>query len=146
MKGGAMFTDSITPTLNQMIGTTKSASRAGEADSGQFMLLLLAQLRNQNPLDPVQDKDFMGQVAQLNSLQELQKMNATLQSLTKSNRLTEAAGLIGRTIQYRAGDGQVQTGLVDGVTLQGDQAMLLLGSAQVALADVISVNAGAGGQ
>jgi flagellar basal-body rod modification protein FlgD len=105
------------------------------------MQLLLAQLRNQNPLDPVQDKDFMGQVTQLNALQELQKMNALMQSMAKNNRLSEAAGLIGRSIQARGEDGQMESGLVSGVTLEGDQALLLIGAKKIALSAVVSVGA-----
>lgn len=111
-------------------------------DASQFMQLLLAQLRNQNPLDPVQDKDFMGQVAQMNSLQELQKMNTLLKSLAKSNHLAEAAALIGKTVAARGADGQTQAGVVTAVTLEGDEARLVLGSGAVALSSVISVSDG----
>jgi flagellar basal-body rod modification protein FlgD len=138
-----MFNNMTIPVAGAMNGTSKTASRGlADGDGSQFMLLLLAQLRNQNPLDPVQDKDFMGQVTQMNSLQELQKMNALLQSLSQSNRLTDAAGLIGKTVQFLAGNGGLQTGAVSGVTLQGDQAVLLVGSNQVALTDVVGVSDG----
>ncbi|MBI3761207.1 MAG: hypothetical protein HY260_05015 [Chloroflexi bacterium] len=123
---------------NQTTTTNPSATDVG---SGQFMQLLLAQLRNQNPLDPVEDKDFMGQVTAMNSLQELQKMNTALQGLTKTNRLSEAAGLIGRVVQARAADGQTRSGLVTGVTLQNDRVMLWLGRDPVDLSDVIGVSA-----
>jgi flagellar basal-body rod modification protein FlgD len=138
-----MTTSSIAPIVSGMQGTAKAAVKSLTEDGGaQFMQLLLAQLRNQNPLDPVQDKDFLGQVTQLNSFQELQKMTKLLQSLSKSNQLTEAAGLIGKTIRVRAADGQVRSGLVSGVTLTGDTAMLVMGQDQAALADVIGVSAG----
>ncbi len=69
------------PAANQ---TTNAAPAAmGE----QFMQLLLAQLRNQNPLEPMDNSEFMGQMTQLNSLQELQKMN---DSLTRLVNLVEA--------------------------------------------------------
>lgn len=138
-----MTSTAIPPIVSGLNGTAKAAVKSLTEDGGaQFMQLLLAQLRNQNPLDPVQDKDFMGQVTQLNSFQELQKMTKLLQSLSKSNQLTEAAGLIGKTVRVRAADGQVRSGLVSGVTLTGDTAMLVMGQDQAALADVIGVSAG----
>lgn len=138
-----MTTSAVTPIVSGMQGAAKAAVKSLTEDGGaQFMQLLLAQLRNQNPLDPVQDKDFMGQVTQLNSFQELQKMTKLLQSLSKSNQLTEAAGLIGKTVKVKAADGHVRSGLVSGVSLTGDTAMLIMGKDQAALADVIGVSDG----
>ena len=131
--------DTITP--NTKLGTAKTAGRAMTDDTGaQFMQLLLTQLRNQIPLDPVQDKDFMGQVTQLNSLEELRKMTTLLQAQSKAGHLTEAASLIDRSIHYRAADGTVQSGVVTGVSLDGDQPILLVGAAKVALTNILTVN------
>ncbi|MBP7690325.1 MAG: hypothetical protein KA764_00325 [Anaerolineales bacterium] len=138
-----MTTQAINPVANGYTATAKAAVNSLTEDGGtQFMQLLLAQLRNQNPLDPVQDKDFMGQVTQLNSFQELQKMTKLLQSLTDSNHLTEAAGLIGKTVTVQDADGQTQTGQVTGVTLDGDETRLLLGKRLVSLSAVIRVTDG----
>jgi flagellar basal-body rod modification protein FlgD len=61
---------------------TQTNSAAGlSMDGGEFMMILLAQLRNQNPLEPMDDKQMIAQMAQLNSLQELQKINASLSTL-----------------------------------------------------------------
>lgn len=138
-----MTTTAVTPIVNGMQSTAKAAVKSLTEDGGtQFMQLLLAQLRNQNPLDPVQDKDFMSQVTQLNSFQELQKMTKLLQELGKSNTLTDAASLIGKTVKVRAADGQVRSGLVSGVTLTGDTATLIMGSDRAPLTDVVGVSAG----
>lgn len=53
------------------------------ADSQAFMAILLAQMKYQNPLQPMDDKEVIAQMAQLNSLQELQNINATLQRLVQ---------------------------------------------------------------
>lgn len=67
--------------------TNQAANTPPAAMGEQFMQLLLAQLRNQNPLEPMDNSEFMGQMTQLNSLQELQKMN---DSLTRLVNLVEA--------------------------------------------------------
>ena len=114
---------------------------AADALSGQFMQLLLAQLRNQNPLDPVSNKDMLGQMAQINSLQELQKMNTALQGMAKGNRLSEAAGLLGKTVQAKAENGEARAGVVTGITVEDDQVKLWLGREPVMLTDVTAVSA-----
>jgi flagellar hook assembly protein FlgD len=50
-------------------------------NNDQFMMVLLAQMRNQNPLEPMDDKEIIAQMAQLNSLEELQQINATLRMM-----------------------------------------------------------------
>ncbi len=60
---------------------TPASPQAGLSD--QFMKLLLAQLRNQNPLEPMNNSEFMGQMTQLNSLQELTKINDNLVQLVQ---------------------------------------------------------------
>lgn len=57
------------------------ASSASGMNGNEFMLILLAQLKNQNPLEPMDNSEFMGQMTQLNSLQELQRINGSLEYL-----------------------------------------------------------------
>jgi flagellar basal-body rod modification protein FlgD len=109
--------------------------------SDAFMQLLLAQLRNQNPLDPVQDKEFMGQLTQLNSLQELQKMTTMFQTFARTNNLSQAAALIGKTVEARLPDGKTETGVVSGVTLNGADAVVHIGSKTVPYASITSIRA-----
>ncbi|PWH18103.1 MAG: hypothetical protein DDG59_06985 [Anaerolineae bacterium] len=52
-------------------------------DANAFMAILLVQLRNQNPLEPMDDKDLIAQMAQLNSLEELKKISAGIETLIK---------------------------------------------------------------
>jgi len=59
----------------------RSEPRADSTSNSQFMLILLAQLRNQNPLEPLDDTAMISQIAQLNSLEQLQQINAALQQL-----------------------------------------------------------------
>jgi len=119
-------------------GTTQTANATGAGDSNDFMLLLLAQLRNQNPLDPVKDKDFMTQLTQVNSFLELQKVNKTLLAATRSNTLTQAASLIGKTVSYPSGSGPA-TAVVSGVRQDGDRVMLLMGDQEISLDYVTGV-------
>ena len=118
----------------------QSSNPFGFVEGAHFMQLLLAQLRHQNPLEPMQDKDMMGQLAQINSLQELQKINAALESIAAAGQLTDAAGLIGKTVQFLDEKGQAQSGQVTGVSLIAGQVILTLDEWQVPLPAVLSVS------
>jgi len=112
--------------------------------SDEFMQLLLAEMKNQNPLDPVQDKDMMAQITQINSVVSMNKVSASVQELTLSNQMIQAANLIGKDVSYAASDGTTQSGVVSGVTYQGTQIDLTVGQAQVALTQLKGVQLDAG--
>ncbi|MEJ5296665.1 MAG: flagellar hook capping FlgD N-terminal domain-containing protein [Armatimonadota bacterium] len=68
------------------------------SDKETFLKLLITQLRNQDPLDPVQDKEFIAQLAQFSSLETLQSIDAKLGASNDGARLQQAAALLGRQV------------------------------------------------
>jgi flagellar basal-body rod modification protein FlgD len=108
--------------------------------SDQFLQLLVAQLQNQDPLNPVSDKEFISQLTALNTVQSLQDLNANFAEMLKLQQLTQGAELIGRTVTYTpTGGGSAVTGKVDSVTAQDGRFVLTVGSAQVTLDQIQSV-------
>ncbi len=81
--------------------SAKSGSTLGKDD---FLKLMVAQLRNQDPLNPVASADFVAQTAQFTSLEELQNINTTLTSLASEmggySHVTSASALLGKTVSY----------------------------------------------
>lgn len=120
------------------MATTSGVSGIG---SDQFLKLLVAQLQNQDPLNPVSDKDFIAQLTSLNTVQGLDKLNASFAQMLKLTQLTQGSDLIGKTIKYTpAGGGDAATGKVDSVTAQDGQFVLSVGTTQVKLDQVQSVS------
>jgi flagellar basal-body rod modification protein FlgD len=70
----------------QKAGDSGTGNNSGifGTEGSEFMQILLAQLRNQNPMQPMDDNQLIGQMAQLNSLQELQKISTTLDGLVEA--------------------------------------------------------------
>lgn len=116
-----------------------SANSISGIASDQFLQLLVAQLQNQDPLNPVSDKDFIAQLASLTTVQSLDGLNANFAQMLKLTQLTQGADLIGKTIEYTATDGGTATGTVDSVTAQNGQFVLTVGAEQVALDQVRTV-------
>jgi flagellar basal-body rod modification protein FlgD len=110
--------------------------------SDQFLQLLVAQLQNQDPLDPVSDKDFINQLATLNTVQGLSDLNASFSQMLKLTQLTQSADLIGKTIEYTPVDSSdTKTGKVDSVSVQDGNYVLQVGSDTVGLDQIQSVTA-----
>ncbi len=116
--------------------TTNADTGLGE---DAFMQLLLAQMRNQDPLKPMEDQDFMAQLAQFNSLNQLTQMSKTLDELVKSQALSQGSALIGKTVSGMASDGSTITGVVSGLQLSGGSITLEIDGRHMPLSSVHSV-------
>jgi flagellar basal-body rod modification protein FlgD len=88
--------DPVAQLNNATLAKPRTAnSELGEVD---FMKLIIAQMRNQNPLEPQKDSDFMAQMAQFEALSQMKAMAAGMKTLQAVNELSSAAGMIGRSV------------------------------------------------
>ena len=73
--------------------TTNSLAPKSKADQqkNQFLQLLVAQLKGQNPLDPKDGTEFISQLAQFSSLEELVNIRTSLENISKAAAATTAA-------------------------------------------------------
>jgi flagellar basal-body rod modification protein FlgD len=98
---------------------------AGLLDPSTFLTLLVDELKYQNPLDPTSASDFMGQIASLSQVEQLQ-------SVSTAEQMGEATGLIGETVTADSGDGTL-TGEVTGVTNGSSGPLLDVGNTTIDL-------------
>ncbi|MBK6939971.1 MAG: hypothetical protein IPH13_07165 [Planctomycetes bacterium] len=123
-------------------GFGKSPNDAQSADgSNMFMTLLVTQLKNQDPLSPLENAEFIQQMAEFSSLQETQALNGKLGDLVAINEVvagqnafTQAAMLIGKAVEYvDPTSGAESTGNVGAVRVTPDGVMLEIGGKDVPL-------------
>lgn len=121
-----------------------------EMGRDQFLHILLTQLANQNPLDPLQDKDFIAQMAQFSSLESMQSLNKNFETMmgdVKSLKTVVETGSAGQGQQAKDMKAlltaiqeqsvalkQISEALKDMKGLQLDQLNLLYTQAQAAKA------------
>jgi flagellar basal-body rod modification protein FlgD len=124
--------------------TVASADLAGATtktlDKMAFLKLLTTQLRYQDPMSPMEDKDFIAQLAQFSSLEQMQSLNSGFASFDKSGQATQAFALIGRTVEYADPDYDTPLkGVVGKVTFEDGLPKLNIGAKTVDLANVVTV-------
>ncbi|MEY3808023.1 MAG: basal-body rod modification protein FlgD [Pseudomonadota bacterium] len=96
--------------------STKAASTTpatGAADQAQFMSLLLAQMKNQDPTAPMSNSDMSAQMSQLNMVTGINHLNATMTGMAtglQSSQATQAAGLLGKNVLVPGGNLQLTNG------------------------------------
>ncbi|MDY3551626.1 flagellar hook capping FlgD N-terminal domain-containing protein [Gemmata sp. JC717] len=105
----------------------------------QFLQLLIAQLKNQDPLDPVSNQDFIQQLATLNTVSGIQSLNTNFSEMLKLQQITQGADLVGKTIEYTLTGEPAKTGKVTSVQAQDGKFLLQVGSDQVLLDQINSV-------
>jgi len=112
----------VTNTSAARADAAQGATKAGDKTAlamGQeaFLQLLLAQLRHQDPLKPIESTEYVAQLASLSNLEQAIKQTEKLDSLITGGSLGQAASLIGRTVT--SADGSV-TGRVATARVTGD--------------------------
>jgi flagellar basal-body rod modification protein FlgD len=92
------------------------SGKAGQSglDRDDFLKLLITQLQHQDPTSPVEDKDFIAQMAQFSSLEQMTNMSTGFQKLSGLLASSEASQVLGKTVELRDGDNLVR-GIVDKV-------------------------------
>jgi flagellar basal-body rod modification protein FlgD len=106
--------------FNKSLGNGKAANAALGQDD--FLKILVTQLSHQDPTSPMEDKDFIAQMAQFSSLEQIRNMSQGFQKLSGLLASSEAAGVLGRSVEIRDGETLVR-GVVDKV-VRGDQPLV----------------------
>jgi len=109
-----------------------------------YMKLLVTQLQNQNPLEPLDNKDMAAQLAQFSQLQQMENLNGSFSRVLESVQRSYASSLIGKDVSFKvtAQDGSTatKTGQVEEVSIEDDGDIILtVDDQQVNLTDVTSI-------
>jgi len=114
-----MATSAISPSNNV------ASTAAANLKLDDLLRVLLAELTNQDPLKPVDNKDFMAQIAQFASLDTTQQLNQSISQLLVLQSVNQSVGLIGRTVTAVTDKGTV-TGRVTALSLSGSAPSMTL--------------------
>ncbi|WP_024974275.1 flagellar hook assembly protein FlgD [Ralstonia pickettii] len=91
-------TGSTTNTSSTTSGNQLAITNGSDLQN-TFMKLLVAQLKNQDPLNPMDNSQMTSQLAQINTVNGIQQLNTTMSSMLTQNATTQASSMIGRSVQ-----------------------------------------------
>lgn len=140
--GGSTGTPSAAATTPTSSSAASSASTAASATSSlsslsqsDFLQLLIAQMQNQDPMDPTSATDFMTELADFSTVEGMTSLNT---SFTLQN-LEQSANLIGQTVQYTDANGNAASGVVNAVAMDNGQVQLDINDADVSLSQLTAI-------
>jgi len=91
-----------------------------DLDINQFLKLMIAELTNQDPLNPMDNTQLVQQIGELRSIAASDQLTGTLQSLQTQQSLTTASSLIGKRVTAISTDNENITGTVSSVSVEVD--------------------------
>ncbi|MEY8745009.1 flagellar hook capping FlgD N-terminal domain-containing protein [Paenibacillus tundrae] len=119
--------------------TTSAATK--ELGKDQFLKILITQLQNQDPMQPMEDKEFIAQMAQFSSVEQLVNISSQLKTLNQS--LGAVSGMIGREISWlssnKADNGTLRQGIVDSIVVRDGVQYAKVGNDEIKLDEIIQV-------
>ena len=123
------------------------SSQSGTFDDNPFLTLLIAQLRNQTPLEPVDNASFMQQVATFSSMEEQRNLNANmlklldLQSLlARLQGLSEGSALLGKEVTYTIDGNRTGKGEVNSVYINEEgEVRMRIGDDDISMSQIVAI-------
>ena len=106
--------------------STNSTSSSNGVDYNTFLQLLIAEMKNQDPTNPMDTSQYMSQFAQLSTVEQATLTNSKLDSLLSSQSLTQADSLIGRNVSFTDSTGATFSGKVASVSINSDGSVATL--------------------
>jgi len=129
--------------INQVkdLKKTEEIVTQGDQNMGKddFLKLMVAQLKYQNPMEPSKDLDFIAQTAQFSSLEQMTNLNTKVIELISSNKQLYANTMIGRQITWTDEDDNIKSGIVSKVELNDGEPVLIANNEKVSLDWIINV-------
>jgi flagellar basal-body rod modification protein FlgD len=106
--------------ITPVSATSSSAQSAYGLDFQSLLRIILTQLTYQDPLKPVDNFQFVSQLAQFSQLQQSQTLNDQVTSLLAAQSANQSVSMLGRTIDFSTGT-SVLSGVVQSVSFAAEQ-------------------------
>lgn len=143
----------VNPTVYNSSNVSTTDAASSELNKYDFLKLLATELQNQDPLDPLDNKEFIAQLAQFSSLEQMQNMNSSLQSIDDSMQqfmtgqaqsaqsmlISQAAALIGKQVTAEV-DGNEIEGLVESVFIEDSVPYALVGGGKLPVSSITGIS------
>jgi flagellar basal-body rod modification protein FlgD len=137
-----MATTPVTGTSNNA-KTAPAKDRMQDLDVDQFLKLMIAELQNQDPLNPMDNAQMIQQISEIRSIASTDKLSSTLDGVQLGQALASASSLIGRTVSGLSEKNTEVNGKVDRVTVVAGVPKLHVGEDTIKLSsirDILSSN------
>jgi flagellar basal-body rod modification protein FlgD len=104
--------------------TQDVSGKNAQMGKNEFLKLFVAQLQHQDPMNPMQDQDFMGQMASFSTLEQVTNLATANEAIATNLQLSQSVGLIGRSVTWTDEADVTHTGVVEKVSQKDGKPVL----------------------
>jgi len=116
----------------------------GEVSMDDFLKLLITELQNQDPLDPMSNQEMLEQIGQIRAIESNERLTETLEAVQLGQSMATAGSLIGRTVEAMTSDGRPVSGRFEQVSIEDGLPKLHVGDEVVELKNLETILAESG--
>jgi|SRR5579863_2738050 len=137
----SIISPSSTTSTGSSSATSGSTAPTGFAalTSQDFMTMLLAELKNQDPTQPVSNSDLLQQLSQMQSLQSNVELNSTLSSFASNQQIASGASFLGKVVTGTDSNKNPVSGVADSVSTQNGTVTIGVGSSSIPIGNLTGV-------
>lgn len=106
------------------VNSSPAALQGSSMGMEDYLKILLTQLTYQDPLKPMDNQEFMAQMAQFTALEQSQQVNEKISLLVANQAALQSIGLIGRAVDLTTAEGNKLSGTVSALSLSGESPSL----------------------
>ena len=133
------------PSAGASSNSISTADAINDLDLGTFLELMIAELQNQDPLNPLDNKDMLAQISQIREIGATDTLTPTLDAVQLGQALSTAGGLIGKhvralTSNSTSSNQQFVEGKVDKVSIENGNPVLHVNGQQIQLKNVAEIH------
>jgi flagellar basal-body rod modification protein FlgD len=130
-------------TAQQVPGTVANSNAFDNMDLQQFIKLLVTEMQNQDPTNPMDNSQILQQISQIKNIASNDKLSSTLTSLQLQQDMMSGSVLLNQTITGLTAAGDKVTGKVDKVSVANSKVQLHIGANTIDLKNISEIDTGA---
>ncbi|HLF93247.1 MAG TPA: flagellar hook capping FlgD N-terminal domain-containing protein [Planctomycetota bacterium] len=120
-------------------GGIPSASSRASISRDQFLKILVSELTSQDPLEPMNNNDFIQQLVGLQSLEQTANLTDSLSSFERFMQMSSGSTMIGKSVKGLAANGEQVQGVVTKVVLENGTVNVVVGSRKVPVDSITEI-------
>lgn len=134
-----MRTNIQTQAINKKIGVNKAGEKS-LLGKDSFLKLLVTELQHQDPTKPMEDREFISQMAQFSSLEQMSNLNKEVKNLISSSSSSEAYSLLGKNVEaFNSITGKPVAGKISSIQHNGNGLSLFIGNQEISMENIKTV-------
>ena len=131
--------DTLLSGSSSIASVSASSDRMNELTMSDFIKMMVAELENQDPMNPMNNTEMLQQISQIRSITSNDQLTNSIGSLTLGQALSTASGLIGKTVTGVNSIGEEVEGKVDKVTIESGEAVIHVGYSNIKVGSISSI-------